>query len=25
VQQGPLIDNAAVEKVQEHIEDAVSK
>jgi succinate-semialdehyde dehydrogenase / glutarate-semialdehyde dehydrogenase len=25
VQQGPLIDNAAVEKVEEHIEDAVSK
>ena len=25
VQQGPLIDQAAVEKVEEHIEDAVSK
>jgi succinate-semialdehyde dehydrogenase / glutarate-semialdehyde dehydrogenase len=25
VQQGPLIDNAAVEKVEEHLEDAVSK
>jgi succinate-semialdehyde dehydrogenase / glutarate-semialdehyde dehydrogenase len=25
VQQGPLIDNAAVEKVEEHIQDAVSK
>ena len=25
VQQGPLIDRAAVEKVEEHIEDAVSK
>ncbi len=25
VQQGPLIDKAAVEKVEEHIEDAVSK
>jgi succinate-semialdehyde dehydrogenase/glutarate-semialdehyde dehydrogenase len=25
VQQGPLIDHAAVEKVEEHIEDAVSK
>jgi succinate-semialdehyde dehydrogenase/glutarate-semialdehyde dehydrogenase len=25
VQQGPLIDNAAVQKVEEHIQDAVSK
>jgi succinate-semialdehyde dehydrogenase len=25
VQQGPLIDNAAVEKVEEHVQDAVSK
>ena len=25
VQQGPLIDNAAVEKVEEHIQDALSK
>jgi succinate-semialdehyde dehydrogenase/glutarate-semialdehyde dehydrogenase len=25
VQQGPLIDNAAVEKVEEHIQDAISK
>jgi len=25
VQQGPLIDNAAVEKIEEHIQDAVSK
>jgi succinate-semialdehyde dehydrogenase/glutarate-semialdehyde dehydrogenase len=25
VQQGPLIDHGAVEKVEEHIQDAVSK